>query len=235
MIHLTDPHHQPSFFSLLRPHPQIPNSLAKRRSIFEFIRDKLSTKQNLTTSTDNNTRANSNRAGGTNPFASITSRANPFSRNPFASLTRVGTNTNDHAYEPANQEADEQEVEVLRKRGWIPPGLIRRQRSLKERLGKEEGRVNKNPFFGSKSSGLSRAERRGKAKAVLGDTDLDTDAEGLHVGDDPFGDHNGDHGAEELTEADVDNFFEIERTSSIVELENRLVRTLVILGTHADE
>jgi hypothetical protein len=84
--------------------------------------------------------------------------------------------------------------------------------------------LSKNPFFGSKGSGLSRAERRGKAKAIIGDTELDTDAEGLRIGDDPFGDHNGDHGAEALTEADVDNFFEIERTSSIVELENRLVR-----------
>jgi hypothetical protein len=120
---------------------------------------------------------------------------------------------------------------LLRKRGWIPPGLIRRQKSLKERLGKEEGGLNKNPFFGSKGSGLSRAERRGKAKAVIGDTDLDTDAEGLHVGDDPFGDHNGNHGAEELTEADVDNFFEIERTSSIVELENRLVCILFTLAS----
>lgn len=213
---------QPSFFSLLRPHPQLPNTPHKRRSIFEFLRDKLSNKPNTVATTNANTQRNATRNKGINPFASITSRTNPFSRNPFASLTRLGTTTtNNHAYETTDQEDNDQEVEVLRKRGWIPPGLIRRQKSLRERLGKDDGTVSRNPFFGSKGSGLSRAERRGKNKAVptnVGETDLETDADA-----DPFGDHHEHAGAEELTEADVDNFFEIERTESMVEMENRPV------------
>lgn len=167
-----------------------------------------------------------------NPFASITSRPSPFSRNPFASFTNRSNRNKDvngYARPEGQDQADAtgQEEEQLRKRGWIPPGLIRRQKSLRDRLHREGDETSRNPFFGSSRSGLSRAER--KRKAGTARADMDTDGEGLHLGDDPFGDHAGHsradlNGAEEISEHDVDNFFEIERTGSMVEMENRPVR-----------
>lgn len=120
------------------------------------------------------------------------------------------------------------EVEVLRKRGWIPPGLARRQRSLKERLRSEGLAADgtgapRNPFFGSSKSFLSRAERKKKAAAAAAATDnTDTDA---MVGEDPFADDTeardpNVHGPDEITEQDVDDFFEIERPTSMMEMED---------------
>jgi hypothetical protein len=121
------------------------------------------------------------------------------------------------------------EVEQLRKRGWIPPGLARRQRSLKERLRADglpaDGSGGpRNPFFGSSKSVLSRLERKKqKAAAAAAATDnTDTDA----IGDDPFADDAevGDmHGPNEITEQDVDDFFEIERPTSMIEMADNLV------------
>ena len=105
------------------------------------------------------------------------------------------------------------EEQQLRKRGWMPPGLARRQRSLKERLRSEDGAgTGRNPFFGSSKSVLSRAERKKAAAAAAEDTD---GQEMLGGDDDPFGDRNGvnTHGPEELTEQEVDDFFEVERAS----------------------
>ena len=124
------------------------------------------------------------------------------------------------------------EVEVLRKRGWIPPGLARRQRSLKERLRAEGLPANgtgstRNPFFGSSRSGLNRSERKKKAAAAAAATDnTDTDA---MAGDDPFADEaevGGEnlHGPDEITEQDVDDFFEIERPTSMIEMSDHPVR-----------
>ncbi|KAJ7070769.1 hypothetical protein C8F01DRAFT_1107704 [Mycena amicta] len=86
------------------------------------------------------------------------------------------------------------EVEHLRKRGWMPPGLAKRQRSLRERLRTREGQ---NPFLGG-----SRVYYRGKKKDS-------GDAEN------PFAD------ATEITPQEVDEFFEIDRTSSILEMNNQ--------------
>jgi len=96
------------------------------------------------------------------------------------------------------EEARAAEVETLRKRGWMPPGLARRQKSLRDRLRATEGR---NPFLGG-----SRVYR-GKNK----DTSADSE--------NPFADQD----ASEITPQEVDEFFEIDRTSSILELNNRPV------------
>ncbi|KAJ7631203.1 hypothetical protein FB45DRAFT_747621 [Roridomyces roridus] len=96
-------------------------------------------------------------------------------------------------------EVREAEVEQLRKRGWMPPGLARRQKSLQDRLRAAEGR---NPFLGG-----SRVYRGKKSSA--GNSEVDN----------PFADPD----AQEITPQDVDEFFEIDRTSSIVELNNRPV------------
>ncbi|KAJ7751227.1 hypothetical protein DFH07DRAFT_826589 [Mycena maculata] len=98
------------------------------------------------------------------------------------------------------EEARAAEVEQLRKRGWMPPGLSRRQKSLRDRLRATEGR---NPFLGG-----SRVYR-GKKK----DSTASNDAEN------PFADQD----ASEITPQEVDEFFEIDRTSSILELNNRPV------------
>nr|GAT61020.1 predicted protein [Mycena chlorophos] len=95
------------------------------------------------------------------------------------------------------------EIENLRKRGWMPPGLAKRQRSLRERLRASEGQ---NPFLGG-----SRVYYRGKKK----ETNRDKDTEN------PFADGQGD--AMEITPQEVDEFFEIDRTSSIMEMNNGLV------------
>jgi hypothetical protein len=182
---------QPSFFSLLRPHPKIPNQIPQRRSIFDFFRAKLL------------------QASSPNP-----------------------TNTQRNNSNSTPEEQQLMEVEELRKRGWIPPGLARRQRSLKDRL-----RANglpadgsgspRNPFFGSSKSILGRSERKKqKAAAAAAATDnTDTDA---MVGDDPFADDAGagtdTHGPDEITEQDVDDFFEIERPTSMMEMTDRPVR-----------
>ncbi|KAJ7161324.1 hypothetical protein C8R43DRAFT_329508 [Mycena crocata] len=114
---------------------------------------------------------------------------------------------------PAAPEADAQnlispeevraaEVENLRKRGWMPPGLARRQKSLRDRLRATEGH---NPFLGG-----SRVYRdRGKKKDSIGSGDAEN----------PFADQD----ASEITPQEVDEFFEIDRTSSILELNNRPV------------
>ncbi|KAG8791115.1 hypothetical protein FRC17_008799, partial [Serendipita sp. 399] len=73
-----------------------------------------------------------------------------------ASNIKVGSaNQNrQQVIEPTPEDQQLVEVEQLRRRGWIPPGLARRQRSLKERL-RSEGMPadgtggSKNPFFGS--------------------------------------------------------------------------------------
>jgi hypothetical protein len=128
------------------------------------------------------------------------------------------------------------EVEQLRKRGWIPPGLARRQRSLKERL-----RANglpadgsggtRNPFFGSSKSVLSRLERKKQkaAAAAAAATTDNTDTDAM-VGDDPFAD-NAEvgidlHGPDEINEQDVDDFFEIERPTSMIEMTGPPARAL---------
>lgn len=120
------------------------------------------------------------------------------------------------------------EVEVLRKRGWIPPGLARRQRSLKERLRAQglpaDGTgTTRNPFFGSSKSVVSRSERKKMAAAAAAEN-TDTDA---MVGDDPFADEAvaNIHGPDEITEQDVDDFFEIERPTSMMEMSDRPVRS----------
>ncbi|KAJ7361484.1 hypothetical protein DFH08DRAFT_952040 [Mycena albidolilacea] len=92
------------------------------------------------------------------------------------------------------------EVEQLRKRGWMPPGLQRRQKSLRDRLRASEGR---NPFLG----GSRVYSRRGKSSSQS------------NGGEDPFVDQE----ATEITPQEVDEFFEIDRTSSILELNNRPV------------
>ncbi|KAJ7446397.1 hypothetical protein B0H11DRAFT_2084531 [Mycena galericulata] len=95
------------------------------------------------------------------------------------------------------EEARAAEVEQLRKRGWMPPGLARRQRSLRDRLRATEGH---NPFLGG-----SRTYRVKKSSAGSGDAE------------NPFADQD----ASEITPQEVDEFFEIDRTSSILELNNR--------------
>lgn len=171
---------KPSFFSLLRPHPQVPGQKPQRRSIFDFFRSKLSN-------------SNSNK--------------------------RTSTNT----AQPSDSNANDREMEEqqLRKRGWIPPGLARRQRSLKERLRTGDGATtSRNPFFGSTKSVLSRAERKKAAAAAMEDTD---GQEMLGGDEDPFGDGNGvnAHGPDEFTEQDVDDFFEVERASGVAQTEER--------------
>ncbi|KAJ7293079.1 hypothetical protein C8J57DRAFT_1268065 [Mycena rebaudengoi] len=76
------------------------------------------------------------------------------------------------------------EVENLRKRGWMPPGLARRQKSLRDRLRASEGR---NPFLGA--SRIIPSQMRPTQ--------------------------------EEITPQDVDEFFEIDRSSSILEMSNQ--------------
>lgn len=98
------------------------------------------------------------------------------------------------------EEARAAEVEQLRKRGWMPPGLQRRQKSLRDRLRASEGR---NPFLG----GSRVYSRRGKSSSQS------------NGGEDPFADQE----ATEITPQEVDEFFEIDRTSSILELNNRPV------------
>jgi hypothetical protein len=194
-LHFTDdPSLQPSFFSLLRPHPKIPNQTPQRRSIFEFFRAK-----------------------------------------PLQVSSTKPTNAHDQQHNNSNSTPEEQqlmEVEQLRKRGWIPPGLARRQRSLRERL-RADGLPadgsggTRNPFFGSSKSVLSRLERKKqKAAAAAAATDnTDTDA---MVGDDPFADDAGVgvdlHGPDEINEQDVDDFFEVERPTSMMEMTGRPVR-----------
>ncbi|KAJ6520081.1 hypothetical protein C8R45DRAFT_1085983 [Mycena sanguinolenta] len=95
------------------------------------------------------------------------------------------------------EEARAAEVEQLRKRGWMPPGLARRQKSLRDRLRASEGR---NPFLGG-----TRVYNRGKNSSQSND------------GENPFADQD----AAEITPQEVDEFFEIDRTSSILELNNR--------------
>jgi hypothetical protein len=94
------------------------------------------------------------------------------------------------------EEAQAAEVENLRKRGWMPPGLARRQKSLRDRLRASEGR---NPF--------------------LGGTRVYNKSNRSRDGDNPFADQD----ASEITPQEVDEFFEIDRTSSILELNNRPV------------
>jgi len=96
------------------------------------------------------------------------------------------------------EEARAAEVEQLRKRGWMPPGLARRQKSLRERLRASEGH---NPFLGG-----SRIYTRGKKNST-----------GSGDAENPFADQD----ASEITPQEVDEFFEIDRTSSILELNNR--------------
>jgi len=103
------------------------------------------------------------------------------------------------------EEARTAEVENLRKRGWVPPGLARRQKSLRDRLRASEGQ---NPFLG----GSRLYYRGGKKRDGL---------PGGSEGDNPFADTNAD--ATEITPQEVDEFFEIDRTSSIMEMNNRPV------------
>ncbi|KAJ6575376.1 hypothetical protein B0H19DRAFT_935066 [Mycena capillaripes] len=98
------------------------------------------------------------------------------------------------------EEARAAEVENLRKRGWMPPGLARRQKSLRDRLRASEGR---NPFLGG-----TRVYHK---KSSTGTTDSEN----------PFADQD----ASEITPQEVDEFFEIDRTSSILELNNRPDKT----------
>ncbi|KAJ7103277.1 hypothetical protein B0H15DRAFT_942755 [Mycena belliarum] len=102
------------------------------------------------------------------------------------------------------EEARAAEVETLRKRGWMPPGLARRQKSLRDRLRASEGR---NPFLGG-----SRVYSAKKKESSGGTAD---------GGENPFADQEGD--APEITPQEVDEFFEIDRTSSILEMNNRPV------------
>ncbi|KAJ7109961.1 hypothetical protein C8R44DRAFT_801033 [Mycena epipterygia] len=97
------------------------------------------------------------------------------------------------------EEARAAEVENLRKRGWMPPGLARRQKSLRDRLRATEGH---NPFLGG-----SRIYSRKNSKKESSSAD----------GENPFTDQD----ASEITPQEVDEFFEIDRTSSILELNNR--------------
>ncbi|CAK5280315.1 unnamed protein product [Mycena citricolor] len=96
-------------------------------------------------------------------------------------------------------EAREAEVENLRKRGWIPPGLKQRQKSLRDRLRASEGN---NPFLGG-----SRVYLRAGKKSSTSTTEVEN----------PFTDQD----ASELTPQEVDEFFEIDRTSSIMEMNNQ--------------
>ncbi|KAF9046002.1 hypothetical protein BDZ89DRAFT_1033798 [Hymenopellis radicata] len=84
---------------------------------------------------------------------------------------------------PPNVSA-EQEAETLRKRGWMPPGLAKRQVSLRKRLSARKQRKEKtqNPFLGGKA------------------------------GENPFTDPETAEVPDEDGEAqDVDDFFEMER------------------------
>lgn len=189
---------KPSFFSLLRPHPKLPNQTSKRRSIFDFFREKLTTN-----------------IGATKPR-----QRHRIPEETPLETTGGGATTTQEATE-AQREA---EVEQLRKRGWIPPGLVRRHRSLKERL-RAEGFPSdgtgggRNPFFGSSKSVLNRAERKKAAKNVR--AGADTDEEGINLaGGNPFSDENAAtsredvHGPIVLTEEDIDDFLEIEAPTS---------------------
>jgi hypothetical protein len=92
------------------------------------------------------------------------------------------------------------EVENLRKRGWMPPGLARRQKSLRDRLRASEGR---NPFLGASKMYRTKKDSSGSGEAQ-----------------NPFADAAD---AEEITPQDVDEFFEIDRSSSILEMSNQPV------------
>ncbi|KIY73003.1 hypothetical protein CYLTODRAFT_417513 [Cylindrobasidium torrendii FP15055 ss-10] len=85
---------------------------------------------------------------------------------------------------PPPEERAEAEADVMRKRGWLPPGMMKRQTSLRHRLSSKRNKdKGENPFLTGKK---------------------DT------AGADPFEDPEpGDEDAEEIR--DVDDFFEMER------------------------
>jgi len=120
--------------------------------------------------------------------------------NPLALFSSAQPSEADAQKLISPEEARAAEVETLRKRGWMPPGLARRQKSLRDRLRATEGH---NPFLGG-----SRVYR-GKKKDSTGSGDSEN----------PFADQD----ASEITPQEVDEFFEIDRTSSILELNNRPV------------
>ncbi|KAK0445966.1 uncharacterized protein EV420DRAFT_909099 [Desarmillaria tabescens] len=84
---------------------------------------------------------------------------------------------------PPPEPAQDQEVEQMRKRGWLPPG-VRRQLSFRQRLSSKK---TSNPFLGGK-----------RAKKQQED-------------DNPFVDPSPAGADEEGEEGEVDDFFELER------------------------
>jgi len=104
--------------------------------------------------------------------------------------------------EPSSEEQKKAEEEVLRKRGWMPPGLKRKHRSLRDSLRNGNG----NPFLGnSKPFAVGRRKKHSAPE-------------------NPFADEhaqNGDAGPLELTEQDIDEFFEVERPESMVLMDNQ--------------
>ncbi|KAF7307192.1 hypothetical protein MIND_00512800 [Mycena indigotica] len=119
--------------------------------------------------------------GYLNPLALFSSSA-PTSKQPEAETLM------------SPEETRAAEVENLRKRGWMPPGLAKRQRSLRERLKAREGQ---NPFLGG-----SRVYVRSSKKREEVENPFEADAT-------------------EITPQEVDEFFEIDRTSSIIEMNNQ--------------
>lgn len=83
---------------------------------------------------------------------------------------------------------------MLRKRGWIPPGLVKKSRSF---LGNGDS-SSRNPFLGSSRS-LTRRKKASK---------------------DPFADEQTDADAQELSQQDLDDFYEIERPESMDMMES---------------
>ncbi|KAJ7594626.1 hypothetical protein C8J56DRAFT_927227 [Mycena floridula] len=115
--------------------------------------------------------------------------------------------------EPAAPEPDPEvqkqvEEEILRKRGWMPPGLSKKSRSfLRQR--DSNGDSPKNPFLGTSKSILRNRKKQNRDpfadEPAAEQASIDMDAAG----------------AEELSQQDVDDFFEVERPDSMAMMDTQ--------------
>ncbi|KAK0204114.1 hypothetical protein DFS33DRAFT_861439 [Desarmillaria ectypa] len=92
------------------------------------------------------------------------------------------------AHNPPPEPAQDQEVEQMRKRGWLPPG-VKRQLSFRQRLSTRREK-NSNPFLGGKHAKKEQEDEN------------------------PFVDSSLAGADEEWEEGEVDDFFELERPDS---------------------
>ncbi|KAG7446899.1 uncharacterized protein BT62DRAFT_919451 [Guyanagaster necrorhizus] len=89
------------------------------------------------------------------------------------------------AHNPPPELAQDQEVEQMRNRGWLPPG-VKRQFSFRQRLSTRKEKIP-NPFLGGKHAKKQQEDEN------------------------PFVDPNPSGADEEEEEGEVDDFFELER------------------------